>query len=190
MPGHWQSRPGGYTLADVVTAGLAYSTDSASKHAHTRTQIAAMQFWVQNGRDCRVEYELPFEDPTWDGKLSVDALVLPDTAQHLAAVVVEVTATSAWCSETNKYVHSTKLFFDAIGQATRKRRVLDEGFAAAGYQLPPTRAIVIVTLCAADHQRLWEGLERDADMAFITVRYQGHLFPHLPSAYMQNGMLY
>ena len=61
MPGHWQSRPGGYTLADVVTAGLAYSTDSASKHAHTRTQIAAMQFWVQNGRDCRVEYELPFD---------------------------------------------------------------------------------------------------------------------------------
>ena len=43
---------------------------------------------------------------------------------------------------------------------------------------------------AADHQRLWEGLERDADMSFITVRYQGHLFPHLPSAYMQNGMLY
>ena len=84
--------------------------------------------------------ELPFEDPTWDGKLSVDALVLPDTAAHLAAVVVEVTATSAWCSLTNKYVHSTKLFFDAIGQATRKRRVLDEGFDAAGYQLPPTRA--------------------------------------------------
>jgi hypothetical protein len=115
---------------------------------------------------------------------------MPDQALNLPAVVIEVVATSHWCSPTNKYVHNTSAFYLALGQACRKRRVLDGAYTHLGLGLPPTRAIVVVTLCCADHDLVWQGLEEIADLCFVTVRYQGHLFPTLPFPYMQNGMLY
>ena len=136
MPGHWPSRLGGYALADL--AGLSYHTATASQHAHTRCQVAALQLWVQNGRDARLEYGCEFEDTTWEGNTSVDVLVMPDQALNLPAVVIEVVATSYWCGSTNKYVHNTSAFYLALGQACRKRRVLDGAYAHLGLGLPPT----------------------------------------------------
>ena len=51
------TRSDGAPQFGLLPAGTAFER----KWIAYEERAAAVQFWVQNGRDCRVEYELPFD---------------------------------------------------------------------------------------------------------------------------------
>jgi hypothetical protein len=170
MAGHWPKKLGGWTLQELHAANMSYST-LPSEHAHMRTQVELLKQWEAAGHDPRAEYALPFEDPTWSGRLAADVFVLPNAALGTGPVIFEVGACCTWCAETQKYVHDSALFGKAVTQADRKRRKIDGIYAhlaANGPPVPPTRAFVVVSLCAGDHKRCWAGAESLADLLYVT----------------------
>ena len=170
MAGHWPKKLGGWTLQELHAANMSYST-LPSEHAHMRTQVELLKQWEAAGHDPRAEYALAFEDPTWSGRLAADVFVLPNAALGTGPVIFEVGACCTWCAETQKYVHDSALFGKAVTQADRKRRKIDGIYAhlaANGPPVPPTRAFVVVSLCAGDHKRCWAGAESLADLLYVT----------------------